>query len=127
MEIKLLKNYFNGIVSASSLKNTLTSEVENYKNALSKKGSSVPIFVSPIQKDENVLLLNREDFIKLCTDYLNDYLEEFDIYYIIDIISLSENIEIENEEVKDLFYGIGDPEINGEISAERIQQLLNRI
>lgn len=124
MEIEKLKKYFEGEISATILKEILSVEVETYKIALEKKKNSIPIYINPIQRDGVLIRLTMLDFKKLCNDYLSGLLNEFDIYYISDVISLSQNIEMENEEVEDFFFGIGDPVVNGPITKESISKLM---
>ena len=127
MEIENLNKYFKGDITALILKEIISSEVGAYKIALEKKKNSIPIYISPIQREGVLIKLNKIDFKKLCDDYLNDTLNEFDIYYISDVISLSQNIEMENEEVEELFFGIGDPVVNGAISKKIIKKLLEEL
>lgn len=126
MEIEDLNKYFKGEITASRLNEILSSEVEAYKIALGKKKNSIPIYISPIQRKGVLIKLNKLEFKKLCDDYLNDSLTEFDIYYIADVISLSQNIEMVNEEVEELFFVIGDPVVNGPISKMIIKELLEK-
>ena len=112
MEQKLeLENFRKGI----------DKEVAGYKNQLSKKGASSEVL---LEADIN-LHLTKAHISELCSHYLNDGLSEYELYYIIDALLLSENVSFENEKLLDLTETMTDPSVNGAVTKSVAREVLN--
>jgi hypothetical protein len=106
---KELNDYLNETITIDVFRNGIRGEVAVYESLLKKKGTTIKLYYDDL---ENVCLNNR-NVEKLVKDTINGKLTNIELAYIFDCLTLAEKIEFENEKVKDLIFGIADPEING--------------
>lgn len=116
-----VKKFLNSQITALEFEKLIREEVIEYKhNWLIHKDA--PVTLNYIENE--YMVVDRHHFKIICDAYLNDFINEFEMYYMADAILMSEHFVFEDEEIEDLFSQITDPEINGEINKEVIKQLL---
>jgi hypothetical protein len=109
MKSSELNGLLNGSFSGEDLHRLIKDEVSNYSLLMKKKGSTIPL---RFYEDEEIFLKN-SNFTKLLLGTLSGGLSNIHLAYICDCLSLGEEVHFENEKLKDLVFGIADPEING--------------
>ena len=76
----------------------------------------------------SIVYLNNNNVAKLLEDTISGKVTNIELAYIFDCLTLAENIEFENEKVKDLIFAIADSEINGGYKSEReLKSLLENL
>ncbi len=117
-----LLNYLQNKISASDLLEKYRNDIEDYKLKMLKKGSTINI---NFDYSNDKILINKNTVIKIYTDFINDKLDFYLMCYIADIFTLYNNIEFENEDVRENIEAITDYEY-GSINKEFLKkQLLN--
>lgn len=102
-------------------KKSIDKEITDYKRQLSKKGASSEVL---LEADID-LYLNKAHISELCSNYLDDRLSEYELYYIIDALLLSENVSFENERLLDLTETMTDPSVNGAVTKSVAKEVLD--
>lgn len=95
-----LVDYFNEKLDAQIFYNHIKDELDNYKNGLEKKGSSIPI---RLDGDVDMFKISKSHLEKLNGDYSSNKVDCYFISYIADALLLSENSLFENDDLKDDF------------------------
>jgi hypothetical protein len=121
MKLSDLKNLFANPDSIESFKEIIKDEVDEYTSLLKKAGSSVPIYAT----QDAFLKVGHNDLIMLCKAYVDGTLGENYVNYIIDVLQLSEQVEFESEELVDIAAGLTDPEINGPLTHDEANKVIN--
>lgn len=121
MKLSELKRALLGLFPIDTFESTIDKEVNNYKSSLKIKGTSTPIYL--IEDDR--LFVGKNELKKLCSLYLSGGLSEGHLNYIVDAILLSNNVDFENEDIKEQIELLTDPEINGSLSPETVNQILD--
>jgi hypothetical protein len=116
-----LKKFFDSKIDASTLEKLIHNEVIEYKHGLLTKRYG-PVTINYVEGE--YMTVGLFHFKKVCNAYLDGFIEDYEMFYIVDAIQLCEHFEFENEEIADLFSLITDPEINGEIDKQVVNQLL---
>ena len=112
---KELNDYLNERITIDVFKNGIRGEVADYESLLNKKGATINLYYDDL---ENVYLENCS-VKKLVEETISGKLTNIELTYICECLTLAENIEFQNEQVKDLIFGIADPEINGGFKTEK--------
>jgi hypothetical protein len=112
---KELNDYLNETITIDVFKNGIRGEVADYEILLKRKGATINLYYDDA---ENVNLVNC-NVVKLLEETIDGKLTNIELAYICDCLTLAENIEFENEQVKDFIFEIADPEINGGFKTER--------
>ena len=120
MRITEITDFLKSVMPLSLFKNIIANEVIEYKHQLQKKGSSVSIHIIE-DSDINLVAYN---IVFLCQLFLNEEMSEYELSYLTDALLLSSRVYFSNEETKDLFELMTDPEINGDFTIERITELM---
>src|SRR6478609_7444377 len=117
MKLSKIEMFLNEVIEVTEFKNIIKSEVIEYKKLLKKKGASVPISVI----EDIDFNFSKSNFLFLCELYLNDKLEDYELSYVADALTLSSHIKFQNEE---LFDSLESLCISGEnkISKELVTQ-----
>ncbi|MFD0748512.1 hypothetical protein ACFQZS_00055 [Mucilaginibacter calamicampi] len=123
MKLSQLKDLFSNNIVIGVLRKSIEKEVIDYVTLLKKKGSSVPIYIT----EDATLKVSGSDIALLCKAYLDGGIEENHVYYIMDVLTLAEHVDFDNEELFDLVAGLTDPEINGDLTPEIAMQVINQI
>jgi hypothetical protein len=120
MKIDSLINYFIDKISADNLISEIDNDVSIYKTKAHIKGTSMPI---QVENGSRKLSIGKKELLSLCNLYLNARLSNWHLYYLCDVILLSESFEFENDLIYDTISSMTDPEINGEVSIEMITKI----
>jgi hypothetical protein len=104
-----LNNLFNGLSTGIDLKQAIRREVTSYRELIKKRGSSIPLI---LDEDEEITL-NSSAIEKLMQETLSGRLNNVDLAYICDCLTLGEKVDYTDEKAKDIVFEIADPEING--------------
>jgi hypothetical protein len=104
----------------------IKSEVDAYRSIISsgKKGIKVPIY---LEEDVDDFTLSANHVKKLGHSFLNKEIDVYELSYLADALTLSETISYDNENSKDAVYSFTDPEINGEITYESVQKIIDQL
>ena len=121
MKQSLLKELFENKVDLTSFKHTIDEEVRVYKQKLEEKGRSTIIHV--VEDIANFDIKN-EDLILLANFYLSGSLNTWELNYIGEAISLSENIYYANDAVQNAVEALSDPEFYKLISPNFITKIV---
>jgi len=79
----------------------------------------------PWDMDEPLLILHKEDVIAVVQRCLNKEISFKDLNDWADVIELRDDIDFEDEEVKQLIFELANPEINGALTLERLKTIIN--
>ncbi|MES2457436.1 MAG: hypothetical protein V4594_17905 [Bacteroidota bacterium] len=121
MKLSQLRFFLEQKSGIENFSKGIAKEVTGYKNQLSKKGASSEIL---LEADIN-LYVTKGHISELCGHYLNDSLSEYELYYIIDALLLSENVSFENQKLLDLTETMTDPFVNGVITKSVVKEVLD--
>ena len=113
--------FFEQGIKGEDLKKSINKEVTDYKRQLSKKGASSEI----ILEADIDLYLTKAHISELCSRYFDDGLSEYELYYIVDALFLSENVSFENERLLDLTETMTDPSVNGTVTKLVAREVLD--
>ncbi|AWI26813.1 hypothetical protein [Flavobacterium pallidum] len=91
------------------LKTEINAEISAYEKLMQKTGSSINLYFN---EDESTFL-NTQGLSNLINQTLNGSLNNVELAYICDCLTLAENSEFENDLAKEIVFEIADPEING--------------
>ena len=120
MRLSHIKSTLNGELSFEELKVILSKEMTDYLSGRGEKGKSRPIYLD----EDTGLFFGEDDLQILVKAFLNGSLNEYEINYIADAILLSNRVEFENEGVADRLGYLTDPEINGPLTKEVAEKLI---
>ncbi|WP_101728689.1 hypothetical protein [Emticicia sp. TH156] len=105
----------------SEFKKLIEKEVDDYKFSLAKKGGSAPIILS----EDIDLLVGKSEITVLSQAFINDELSEYQVYYIMDALLLSDKIAFESEGFKDVVEILTDPIVNGRLTKSTALEILS--
>ncbi|AWA30962.1 hypothetical protein HYN48_13230 [Flavobacterium magnum] len=109
MNASTLNKFLKDKSKVSLLKAEIDAEVSEYKKLMEKIGSSISIY---FHEDESTFL-NTYGLLNLINQTINGYLKDPELNYICDCLTLAENVEFENEKIKEIVFEIADQEIWG--------------
>lgn len=121
MKISQIKQALNRQISMSEFKNLIEKEVDDYKFLLAKKDGSASIILT----EDIDLLVGKSEIAVLSQAFINDKLSEYQVYYIIDALLLSDKVKFESEGFKDVVETLTDPEINGRLIKSTALEILS--
>lgn len=79
----------------------------------------------PWDMDDPLLILQKQDVIAVVHRCINKEISFKDLNDWADVIELRDDIDFEDEEVKQLIFELANPEINGELTFERLKSIIN--
>ncbi|MEE1944584.1 hypothetical protein VRU48_05660 [Pedobacter sp. KR3-3] len=121
MKLSQLRSFLEQNLELENFKKSIDKEVTDYKKQLSKRGASSEVFlVADID-----FYLTKVHISELCKQYLNDGLSEYELYYVIDALLLSENVFFENEKLLELTERMTDPSVNGTVTKSVVKEVLD--
>lgn len=123
MKLTLLHKLFKSKISIDEFKSIIQSEIEQYEKHQRNRGTSVLVNVD----EDYTLNFGKTDLQLLYGYYLDDRLTNFEVSYIVDCLTLSESVYFDSPEILHLLEEITDPEINGEITKEKVLLILNAL
>lgn len=121
MRLSQLRSFLEQKMKLEDFKKGIYKEVTDYKSQLSKKGASSEVF---LEADID-LYLTKAHISGLCSHYLDDELSEYELYYVVDALLLSENVFFENERLLDLTETMTDPSVNGALTKLVVREVLD--
>ena len=105
------KQILMDIVSLNGNLSTLKEELANYQ-----WDSKVPVL--------NILNQDLVNVFKRCID---DRISLENLVAMANIIECRDDIEFQNEEMQEVIFELANPEINGEITKEKLQKIINEL
>jgi hypothetical protein len=123
MELSKLHDFLEGKLTASEFSKEIKNEVAEYKEALKILGKSSPIYLN----EDIQIEIGKTELGKLCQVFLSKKLNEYEISYITDALLLSNNIIFESEQIEELLELLTDPEINGTLTNEKVEEILAQV
>lgn len=120
MKLSTIASLLNNEINITEFKKSINPEILNYVNLLKKKGNSTPILLN----EDTYIIIDIEKFNFLCNLFLTDQLDNYEILYLMDALSLSSNIRFENEKIRESVEEFGFSE-NGNLSKESVKRYMN--
>ena len=117
MKATLLFKFLCEEIDIKQFKHKVDEEIVAFRvNLTHKKGSSLPISI----EDDLVFTFKKEHLLKLCDHYLKDELDNVELEYVVDCITLREPDDYENEQLIYILDSMTDPKVNGEMTKEKM-------
>jgi hypothetical protein len=126
MRLSDLQSFFDGKMSGRSLHEQILPEVQEYERRIFKKEDTIPITVV----NDTEVIVSAKAVSSLCTAFLNSDLSTADLMYIADGLLLAkfgQNVAFVGDNIVDAIGALTDPEINGPITSDVVQEVLNRL
>jgi hypothetical protein len=120
MKLSTIAKLLNNEINITKFKKNINPEILDYVNLLKKKGNSTPILL----KEDTYITIDIEKFNFLCNLFLTDQLDNYEILYLMDALSLSSYILFENEKIRESVEEFGFSE-NGNLSKESVKRYMN--
>ena len=120
MKLSQIKEFFNRSITTAVLKESILNEVANFKASSIKGGGSASIILT----EDIPLRVEKSDIANLCEAYIDSELSESEISYIMDALLLSDQVEFENEELKEVSETLTDPTVNGKLTKDTAMEVL---
>ncbi|HNU34426.1 MAG TPA: hypothetical protein PKN75_12640 [Bacteroidia bacterium] len=125
MNISDINKYFNAEIPARIFFNKYATEIIEHVKKLDKKGSSSYLFLID-DVGERTSVSNRE-ISKLCNDYINNQINQYELSYLADVLLLSDKIVFKNEEISDYLSEMTDEEVNGAFTKSKAKHLISEL
>jgi hypothetical protein len=106
---KDLNRFLEEKLDVDEFKSLIESQVEIYSEKMEKRGSCIELHLI----ENEAIVIDNTKMKRLIGLVINGHLSNIHLAYICDCLSLTEDIEFENDAVKGLFFQCVDPEING--------------
>lgn len=120
MDLQNLEKFFLDRISVDEIVNEINSEVESFRIARLKKGSSSPVFG---RNEKFYFRVRRKDIRKLCDMYLQGKFDEWHLEYLCNLIEMSDAFSFDEDEIEDALFELSSPEINGMINFEKVRDI----
>jgi hypothetical protein len=121
MKLSILHSYLKDENLYLDLIIEADKEVKEFTRLSGKKGSSIPVI---LDEDVKSVTVGKNELRTVCTSFLEGHLDKYFVSYIADALSLSERVSFDNEAIREFFEEMTDPEINGELTKERVMEIL---
>ncbi len=102
--------------SIKVFKKLTKDEIAIYNKLLKKTGSSINIDLN----EDCSFNFKKEDLLQLIIYYLNNDLNEIEVNYIADALTLADSVSFGDEHLFEILEEMTDPEINGNLTKERV-------
>lgn len=109
MTARQLNQFLKGEIEILIFKNSIQQEVSNYEKLSYKTGSTRNIHL----EENEIITISKKGLNHLLKETINHRLSNIELAYICDALTLTENIDYENENLQEIIYELADPEING--------------
>lgn len=120
MNLHSLADFLAGALSPGALAEEVAPEVEEYRLKSQKIGSALPVYADGADFH---FLVTPGHIRRLCDAYLRGPLTEAHLSYICNLIELSSSFSTSDEDVEEAIFLLADPEVNGEVTPERVKQI----
>ena len=95
MKVSDLINFLEESISAAEFSRLINTEVDAYKKACEKSGSSAEVLLLGNTKQK--IGIGKDNLCMICRLYLDNILTEWGVYYICDVLLLAEQISFLSE------------------------------
>lgn len=119
MRLSDLWSLLNKAIDGQRFFDSIKEHVGRYRDALKKRGSSVPIVV----QDDARLSIEDRHVENLCDFFLDEEIDQWTVHYIADAMLLSSSVEFKSLRAKDVIEAFADPEISSPLTRERALKL----
>lgn len=123
MKLNEIKMMLHNGASISEFKREIFHEVSAYKKGHLNKKDIIPINLI----EDTELYFGKADLQLLCNYFLVDALTSWELAYIMDGILLSSRVIFENDVILSFSEELTDPEINGKVTKESINNILHEL
>lgn len=123
MKCSELKSLLNKITTVEDFKNLIKLEVDQLRALASTKGSSLPILFV----EDDSLEIAPKDLLYLLSLFTERKLDAIELSYIVDAILLSDKVSLEDENLLELIEELTDFEVNGILTGERANEIINNL
>ena len=120
MDLRNLEKFFLDELSIDKIVEEIDAEVESFREARAKKGSSASVYGT---NDNFHFIVREKDIKKLCAMYLRGKLNEWHLEYLSNLVELSLSFLIDNEKTEDAVFELSSPEINFDITPETVKRI----
>jgi phospholipid N-methyltransferase len=124
MKLTDLINFFAGLISPSKFVGAISDEVDTYKKASEKIGSSMDVV---FEDNGGILEIGAPELSVLCKAFLTTELNQWDVCYICDALLMSEYVNFKNDGIRNAIEEMTDPDINGELTEARVRDVLETV
>ena len=76
---------------------------------------------------EPVLIINKQDFLSVLNLYILDEIDIEDMTNWANALECRDDLDFEDEELQEIIFELANPEINGEITKERLLKIINNL
>jgi len=104
-----LNRFLENRLDVNEFKSLIEHQVITYSKKMKKPGSSIELNLL----ENEPIVIDNPRMKRLFLSVINGHLSNIHLAYICDCLSLTEDLEFENDTVKEIFYQCTDPEING--------------
>jgi len=119
-----LHKYLVGEMHPADLKVRIGDRVSEFKKALSKIGASAPI---QIETEGELFIVGKDQLLRLCDEYLQGNLTEFEIYYLASALELSADFIFASKIVEESVFLLANPDINGALTSDHAQEIKHMV
>lgn len=123
MKLSKLVALFGGQLGLAAFRKETSAEFAAYKNALSKKGSSVPITLT----EDARLVFGGKELEFLCLSFLAGELDPTEAAYLADALLLASCVEFENEQIQEGLESFTDTDSESYPTAEDVAAIISRL
>jgi len=120
MDSNNLRQFFLDKMSIKTIVSDAVAEVDEFRRARAKTGSSAHIIVT---NETFEFLLGSTAVKKLCETYLHGELDEWQLEYMANVLEFSDAFLVEDEQVADAIFALSSPEVNGDLTPERVRAI----
>ena len=124
MKLKELSQFLTREISSSQLKLSIAKEVQEYKKATDIIGGSAKVV---FRSQNSKLFVGKKDVWRLGRAFISSQLDVWDIYYICDALSMSQDVKFAHEGVEEAVNRMTDPTVNGDLTSERVHEIFQEI
>ncbi len=120
MKLSKIKAFLEKQIVINKFKKEIAFEIIDYKKSISKKGGSTSIYL----EEDCDLYIGVNEAVFILQEYKKNRLDKYYISYIVDALLLSERVTFESDEFLELFETLTDPDVNGNLSINVANELL---
>ena len=124
MTSSALNLLITGRISGNDFSALLADEITTYGTLIKKMGAGIPL----IFNEDEAIAIDHVWLKGLLKEVLTGSLNTMELAYICDCLTLGERVTYSDGKLKDIIFGIADPEINGGFSTiSKIEVLINQL
>lgn len=77
--------------------------------------------------EDPILTISKQDFVNVLNRCIENEFSFEDLIYWANIIECRDDLDFEVEKIQEKIFELANPEINGEIITERLQEIINEV